>query len=42
MSDIDEIRLDQAKKIEIESKWDCGEHESFSQEHIEECLSGIM
>lgn len=42
MSDIDEIRLDQAKKIEIESKWDCGEHESFSQEHIEECLSEML
>lgn len=42
MSDIDEIRLDQAKKIEIESKWDCHEHEWFSKEHIEECLSEML
>lgn len=42
MSDIDEIRLDQAKKIETKSKWDCGKHEGFSQEHIEECLSEML
>lgn len=42
MPDIDEIRLDRAEKIELESKWECGEHEYFSQEHIEECLSEML
>lgn len=42
MSDIDEIRLDQAEKIEEVSEWDCGEHKSFSQEHIEECLDEML
>ena len=43
MSDIDGIRLEQAKKIETETLWDCHEHEDYSDEqHIRECLSEML
>lgn len=42
MSDINEIRLKKAIEIEIETLWDCHEHEYFSQEHIEKCLDEML
>lgn len=43
MADIDEIRLEQAKKIEEETLWDCHEHDDLSdKQHIEECLSEML
>ena len=43
MADLDEIRLEQAKKIEEETLWDCHEHDNLSdKQHIEECLSEML
>ena len=42
MSDIDEIRLNQAVEIELKTLWDCHEHEYLSQEHIEQCLDEML
>ena len=42
MEDLNEIRLNQAMKIEREILWDCQKHDDFSQKHIEECLSEML
>ncbi len=42
MADINEIRLDQAMKIEMETLWDCHKHDYWYDEHIEECLSEML
>jgi len=43
VADLDEIRLEQAKKIEEETLWDCHEHDNLSdKQHIEECLSEML
>ena len=42
MADINEFRLERAEEIEMETLWDCHEHEYFSQEHIEQCLDKMM
>lgn len=42
MSEINDIQLEQAEKIQENAKWDCGEHEDFSQEHIEKCLDEML
>ena len=38
MSGMKIFQLNHAEKIQEHAQWECGEHDEFSQEHIEKCL----
>ena len=42
MSGMKIFQLNHAEKIQEHAKWDCGEHDEFSQEHIEKCLNKML
>lgn len=42
MSGMRIFQLDHAEKIQEHAQWECGEHDEFSQEHIEKCLNKML
>ncbi len=42
MSGMRIFQLNEAEKIQEHAQWECGEHDEFSQEHIEKCLNKML
>lgn len=42
MSGMKIFQLNHAEKIQEHAQWECGEHDEFSQEHIEKCLNKML
>lgn len=42
MSGMRIFQLNHAEKIQEHAQWECGEHDEFSQEHIEKCLNKML